>query len=353
MNFRPAKRYRKPAVAMQPIIDPAGWTAEQMLRSDEWIYYLSKSEISEILSAVDTLSQQNVGILGITRENFSLPNFDKSLALLREELLFGRGFFLLRGLPVDDMGLEAAGMAFWGLATRFGYCVSQNPKGHMLGHVKDFGGDYHDPKVRGYQTSVQMNYHSDQCDNVWLMCMHPARSGGESLIASTITVYNHMLKERPELVQALIADFYQTKHGEVAPGEDPFYKLPVFSFKDGYFSGRGPGIHLLKAFDLPGVPPATEHQKEAFPYFQKLAGELSFPTTFRKGDIQVLHSHVTVHTRTAFQDFEELEKKRHLMRLWVVDDHGRPLVPGFRENFCGIEIPGVQHSAPLNVFEAA
>jgi len=68
---------------------------------------------------------------------------------------------------------------------------------------------------------VQMNYHSDQCDSVWLMCMHPAKSGGESLITSTVTVYNEMLKRRPELAEALIADFYQTKHGEVAPGEDP------------------------------------------------------------------------------------------------------------------------------------
>jgi len=353
MTFKPAPRTRQPAEPMKPIVDPAGWTAEEMLATDEWIYELSDDEINEILGAVDSAEKNGLGILDVTRENFPLPILDEELALLRDELLNGRGFFLMRGLPVDDMSYEAAGMAFWAMGTRFGRFVSQNPKGHMLGHVKNFGGDYHDPKVRGYQTSVQMNYHSDQCDSVWLMCMHPAKSGGESLITSTVTVYNEMLKRRPELAEALIADFYQTKHGEVAPGEDPYYKLPVFSFKDGYFSGRGPGIHLLKAFDLPGVPPATENQKEAFPYFQKLAGELAFPTNFQKGDIQVLHSHVTVHTRTEFVDYEEIEKKRHLMRLWVIDDDGRPLVPGFRENFAGVEIPGVKHSAPVNVFEPA
>ena len=60
-----------------------------------------------------------------------------------------------------------------------------------------------------------------------------------------------------------------------------------------------------------------------------------------------------VHTRKSFQDWPEIERKRHLMRLWMVDDDGRSLIPGFRKNFCGIEIQGIPHSAPVNVFEAA
>ena len=63
---------------------------------------------------------------------------------------------------------------------RFGRALSQNPKGHLLGHVKDFGGDYADPKVRGYQTRAEMNFHSDQCDYVALLCVHPSKSGGAS-----------------------------------------------------------------------------------------------------------------------------------------------------------------------------
>ena len=353
MTFKPAPRGREHSEPMMHVIDPAGWFPEDMIGTNDWIYTLSDTEILEILGAVDSLVEDGKTVLDITRENFILPVFDQKLSILRDELLHGRGFFLVRGLPIEDIGPQSAAMAFCGLGTRFGRCVSQNAKGHILGHVKDFGGDYSDAKVRGYQTAAQMSYHSDQCDNVWLMCIQPAKSGGESLIASTVTIYNEMLRTRPELAEALIGDFYQTKHGEISEGEDPFYKLPVFSFKDGFFSGRGAGNHLLKALDLPGVPPATKNQREAFPYFQKLANKFSFPTHFQKGDIQVLHSHVTVHTRTAFQDFEEPGKKRHLMRLWVVDENGRSLVPGFRENFAGIEMPGVEHTAPLNVFEPA
>jgi len=78
-----------------------------------------------------------------------------------------------------------------------------------------------------------------------------------------------------------------------------------------------------------------------------------FDMDFRPGDIQILHNHVTVHTRTAFEDWPETERKRHLMRLWLNDWDGRPLKPGFRENIQGVNIKGVVPAAPVNVFEPA
>src|SRR5690606_14164840 len=164
-----------------------------------------------------------------------------------------------------------AAAAFWGIGTRFGRAVSQNAKGHMRGHVKDFGGDYNDPNVRGYQTNAQMSFHSDQCDIVALLCMRGAKSGGASRIASTVAIYNEMLKRDPALVEALVGEFYLTRHGEIPPGEPPWYKLPVFSFADGYFSARGPGTHMVKAQNLPGVPQFTATQKAAIAAFRELA----------------------------------------------------------------------------------
>jgi len=198
-----------------------------------------------------------------------------------------------------------------------------------------------------------MSFHSDQCDYVALLCMHPSRSGGRSRIASTVAIYNEMLEACPDLVAELTAEFYQTRHGEVPPGEKPWYKLPVFSFHDGYFSARGAGVHALKAQGLPGVPAFTDNQRAAFDAFQDVAKSLCFEMDFRPGDIQILHNHVTVHTRTAFEDWPEPERKRHLMRLWLSDWAGRPLVPGFRENLQGIEVAGMAPSAPVDSFEPA
>ena len=353
MAFRPADRIREAAISMQPVVDPAGWYPEDLAANDHWIYELSEIEVEEVRAAVASVERRGLDILDIRRADFALPRFDGALSRLYDELLEGRGFFLLRGVPVAEFTDRQAAIAFWGIGMRFGRMLSQNNKGHMLGHVKDFGGDYWAPNVRGYQTNGEMDFHSDQCDYVALLCIHPAKKGGASRIASTVTIYNEMLKSCPELAEELIGNFYLSRHGEIPPGKPPWYKLPVFSFQDGYFSSRGASSHYIKAQELAGVPPFTDAQKQAFDTFVNVVKNLYFDMDFRPGDIQILHNHVVVHTRTPFEDWLEPDRKRHLMRLWFCDDGGRPLVPGFRSNIQGIEVAGMLPQAPVNSFEPA
>lgn len=354
MPFRPAARVREPAVPMQPLVDPAGWRPEELAANDDWIYELSDAEADELREAVAAVQRRGLDILDVSRENFPLPRLDAGLQALYDELLEGRGFALIRGMPIAEFDKTQAGIAFWGIGTRFGRALSQNPRGHMLGHVKDFGGDYNDPKVRGYQTNDEMAFHSDQCDYVALLCVQPSKSGGASRIASTVTVYNEMLKTAPELAEALIAEFYLSRHGEVAPGQEPWYRMPLFSFHEGYFTARGAGAHVRKAQGLPGVPPFTEKQVAALRAYQEIARRVHFDMDFRPGDIQILHNHVMLHTRTAFEDWPEPERKRHLMRLWLAEDSGgRPVVPGFREHIRGIRGPDTVPCAPVDAFEPA
>jgi len=353
MTFQPADRGRQPAVPLQPVIDPAGWEPKDLAANDHWIYELSGVEIDEVRAAVAMVERRELEILDIGRADFVLPHLDRSLAMLYDELLDGRGFFLLRGMPVAEFTHTQAAIAFWGIGTRFGRMLSQNNKGHLLGHVKDFGGDYWAANVRGYQTNGEMDFHSDQCDHVALLCMNPAKQGGASRIASTVTIYNEMLKTCPDLAEELIGQFYLSRHGEIPPGQPPWYKLPVFSFHDGCFASRGASSHYVKAQGMPDVPPFTDGQTAAFAAFREIAQALYFDMDFRPGDIQILHNHVVVHTRTPFEDWPEPERRRHLMRLWFSDDAGRPLVPGFRENIQGIEVADMVPQAPVNSFEPA
>ncbi len=69
---------------------------------------------------------------------------------------------------------------------------------------------------------------------------------------------------------------------------------------------------------------------------------------FERGDIQFLHNHVILHTRTAFEDWPEPKGRRHLLRLWLRDDRGQPVVPLMRESFQGIHVAGFHPVIPLD-----
>jgi hypothetical protein len=216
----------------------------------------------------------------------------------------------------------------------------------MLGHVKDLGGDYR--TARGYLTNATMTFHADLCDYVGLLCLHPAMRGGESRIASSITLYNEMLKRRPDLAAELVDDFYYSRHGEIPPGMEPWFKLAPFSIDRGYLSVRGVSSYITKAQGLPGVPTLTPRQKDAMALYQQLVDEIAYDMVFEQGDMQFLNNYVVLHTRRAFEDWPEPERKRHLYRLWLADEDSRPITPAFRALIRGIEVEGFMPSAPLD-----
>lgn len=78
------------------------------------------------------------------------------LAVIRNDLLNGKGFILFKGFPVEKWGIHKSAVAYMGLGTYFGYFVSQNGRGHVLGHVKDVGDDPTQiDKVRIYRTTAR------------------------------------------------------------------------------------------------------------------------------------------------------------------------------------------------------
>ena len=148
-----ARGIREPAVPGRPVVDPAGWYASDLIDSDAWIYRLSDAEIAELRAAVAAISRRGLDIKDITRANFPLPTLGPALDDIKQELTQGLGLTLIRGLPIERMSRAEAGAAFFGMGAYLGDAISQNPMGHVLGHVKNLGKDYDDPMVRGYQTA--------------------------------------------------------------------------------------------------------------------------------------------------------------------------------------------------------
>jgi hypothetical protein len=346
---------RQPAVALQPAVDPADWSADELHDVSRWSYRITSGDADELVAATAAFGSTGVSIPEIKREHFPLERFAHVLGDVRRELIDGRGIVMIQGFPLDRMSREEQIIAYLGLGTYLGKTMPQNKQGHVLGHVKDIGGDYSDPNTRGYMTNAEMRFHTDPCDYVGLLCLQTAKSGGASRIASSVTVYNSMLERRPDLARVLTEDFYSTHGGETNPGETPWYKQPIFAFVEGHFSAGGIGAMVDKAQGLPGVPPYTAAQKEAIALYRKTVDQVALSIGFERGDIQFLNNHVMLHTRLAYEDWPQEERKRHLLRLWLSDPTSRPIPKEKREGRTGrgIQIKGVKLIAPLDVYADA
>lgn len=350
-TFRPGLRGRKPAVLGQPVVDPAAWRAEEFKEDLGFVYQLSQGEIDEVLTAVARIEASGMALKDVRRQDFVLPTFARVMdEVVRDEVLEGRGFIFLRGFPVEGRTILQNAIAQWGLATYIGKMLPQNKSGHLLEHVKNAGGDINSPTGRGYNSPNALGFHSDSADAFSLMCLRGGKSGGEHRIVSSITVYNEMLKRRPDYAHELEFHFYRTRRGEIPAGEVNYHRQPVFSVTDGYFSARGASSTIKRAQNLPGVPKLTEAQKEAIAYYQSLAGELSLYIDWKPGDISFVLNHVSLHARTAYEDWPEAERKRHLFRLWIDLEGARPVHPEIAEDMSGIKLPvGTVLKTPLEM----
>jgi hypothetical protein len=335
---------------------PSAWVgAELARRPEEWTYQLSSSDLAEIEAAAASCRDRDIA--SITREDFPLPIFGRVLDRMRDELINGRGFVLLRGLPVEGRPIAESAAAYWGIGTYLGSARSQNAMGHVLGHVRDLGLATEDPNVRTYQTTERQHFHTDSCDVVGLLCLKTAKQGGLSSLVSSNTIYNVMAERHPDLVWRLFQPFATDRRGEIPAGKKPWFDMPVFNDFQGYLSAIYSGTYIRSAQRFPEARKPTEEDFAALDCFDRLAedSELRLDITFQPGDIQFVHNHTILHDRTGFVDWPEPERKRHLLRLWLAVPGARPLPPVYLERYGSIEVgdrggiicPGTKLHAPL------
>ena len=169
------------------ISGPTAWNAgDYAPHPSRWTHVFSAAEIAELSTAADAFLSSGTPLTGITSAKFPLPQFSTFLGPLRKELIDGKGFILFKGLPVQEWGNRKSAVAYMGLGTYLGYFVSQNSRGHVLGHVKDLGEDASAiDRVRIYRTNARQYFHADDADLVGLLCVAKALEGGESDLVST------------------------------------------------------------------------------------------------------------------------------------------------------------------------
>lgn len=334
------------------------WYGRELRQSREWIHCFNDAEVREIKEAVRVVRQTGKALSEIERRDFPLPSLGRLLAAMQHDVVWGRGFVVLRGLPVDEWATSEVAVAYWGLGRHFGDPVSQNAKGHLLGHVKDIGMDPSMPATRLYTTHARLAFHTDSCDIVGLLCIRPASRGGESLLCSSATVFNELLATRRDALEVLLHPFHFDRKDEIPEGKKPYWVMPVFNFHDGHLTTWYDRDFILTAPRHNEVPALTTAQTEAMALLEETANrdDVRLEMRLRPGDIQLIHNHQILHSRTEYEPTLDPERGRHLLRLWLSVPNGRSLPPVFAERYGrvdigsvrgGIVMPGARLHVPL------
>ncbi|AWB35336.1 TauD/TfdA family dioxygenase [Orrella marina] len=330
------------ATRPEQIAGPSAWLGPQMTDQTDWIHELDAADVQEILSAIQVFRAGEHAFDEISPQTFVLDSLGDKLRRILNEVQHGRGFVLIRGFPVDQLDQEGCAIGYLGMGSYLGAFRSQNAKGHLLGHVRDIGRDIRDANTRYYQTNRALEYHTDSCDIVGLLSLRTARAGGDSRLVSSVSIYNEMMRTRPDLAQVLFNAFPTDRRGEVPPGMLPWFELPVFNWYGGLLTTIYSGQYIRSAQEnFPQARRLTALEREALAYMDTLANDpaLNMSMAFRPGDIQFIHNHQILHARSDFEDWPEPERKRHLFRLWLAPGDGRPLPPEFAQRYGSVE-PG-------------
>lgn len=259
----------------------------------------------------------------VTAEDLLLPpRLRAILAACGRNVADGRGFALLRGLPVDDLDERASVVLLRGLVAHLGAVATQSRDGQLVRHVRSTGRQLGDAAVRGHETTDRLWFHTDGADAAVLLCRRAAESGGLSRLASAGTVHNLLLADAPQLLEELYGTFHFHMAGGQVPGLPPTFRSPIFSLHQGLFSCRYVRHTLLETPQVTGIPlPAAA--VAAFDAIEDAAGRVSVDMELRPGDLQIVNNHTVLHSRTAYTDPVDPARARHLLRSWLTFAHYR------------------------------
>lgn len=314
------------------------WHGAAMKENPRWIKEFPAVVLEQIDAAVRSV--KDIDWKNVDRNNFALPSAKAFFDDVREELENGSGMVSMRGLDVGRYDAEQLRRIWYGLGSHLGTPMFQNYRGEVMREIKDEGmgvgaklyGATVDASGKQFLSSGartlspgQLRFHTDRCDVVGLLCVRQASEGGVSKLASSATVYNEILKRRPDLHALLCQPIARTRFGEEAGGEHVVYNLPVFGVRDGKLTSHFSLTYIENAQMLPGVRKLTEAEHEALRMLLAVSEEQSFEMRFAPGDIQLLNNHVIYHGRTAFKDDASTGQDRMLMRLWLSVPNSRAL----------------------------
>jgi alpha-ketoglutarate-dependent taurine dioxygenase len=298
----------------------AEWRAGDIADEAQWTLRLTDVDHAELDAALKVAKSVSDDPLRLGRDDFPLDGLAGKLDRVSAELIDGRGFMRISALDVDRYSDDDLTLLYWAIGLHLGDPWPQNKYGHVLGDVTDQDKKLDDPTTRGNEIGqVGLPYHCDGSDLVGLMCLRAAKSGGESCVANAVAIHNTLVREFPELAEAMYEPLPYDFRGEQKDGSKPFYTVPGFTEHDGRLFVRVIPPYILASQRHPDAPRLTETQKAALKKVTELANDPDFNVymDLQPGEIQFINNYHVLHGRKPYEDDPSHGYKRHLKRLWL------------------------------------
>ena len=295
------------------------WRSREIKQAEgDWRYQLNPQDLAELEAAVQRVQSLDLALEEVTRADFELPVLQQEIARWREQIENGPGFVVVGGLPVGEWSKEQIEIAFWGIGHQLGLPGGQNPHQELLGHVTDYQEAADNPSVRLYRTAANIDFHCDAADVVGLLCLQPAKQGGQSRIASTGVLFNEVLSRDRQLARHLFEPFKLDSRGESRPGAIAYSEIVPCAFAHGRLATFYHSEYFRSVERLEGGSIEPAHRAILDSYDEVAADpDVHLDMWLQAGDMQFLSNHTLAHARTAYEDFPDPDKRRHLLRLWL------------------------------------
>ena len=305
----------------QPGSDRLCWLAPE-IGADDYLIEIPAAARAEIAALARYVEDNPLPVLYRRLEDFALPACRAMMAGLKRILDDGVGFAVLDRLPMDDFDIDTLVQVYWLLGQSIGRPVAQKWDGQMIYHVTDTGAAY-EYGTRGSYTSVELVFHTDNAfarmvpDYVGLLCHNPAKQGGVSRFCSLYSVHQRMLELYPEQLVRLYQPMLFDRQKEHREGDAPVCYAPYFSWRNNRLFARANSSLVRKGYQVAGES-MDDALAAALDAIDEVcaAEDLWYEAPLERGQIQYLNNHEVGHYRSAFEDYDDPERKRHLYRLW-------------------------------------
>ena len=286
---------------------------------------IPRSVTAELNQCVEYLRRNPLPVLALRERDFALDATRGFARTLHEELDHGCGFVLIDRMAVDRWSRDECTAAYWLLASCVARPVAQSHDGKMVYDVTDRGRPPGNG-VRPDVTSAGQNYHTDNSYNhvpphyVSLLCLQPSRRGGMSGIVNFGWALETMRARHPHLVARLFEPFFFDRQREHDEGDVMVSHHALFERDGEQLIARLSHRQVVNGHALAGE--ALDRQgRAALDALEAILNEPGAAKTFmfESGQVQIINNRTLGHCRTAFEDYPEPERKRHLVRLWLRD----------------------------------